>query len=55
MGLGSRRKRAGVTLVEIAFVVAIIGILAGIGAFLMRDTIPAWRTRKAACSTCCIG
>src|SRR5687767_14220967 len=48
MGLGTRRYRGGVTLVEIAFVIAIIGIMAAIGAILMRETIPSWRTRQAA-------
>jgi len=43
-----RRRRAGVTLLEIAIVVGIIGILAAVGAMLMRDTIPGWRTRRAA-------
>lgn len=44
----SRRHRAGVTLLEIAIVVGIVGILAAVGAMLMRDTIPGWRTRRAA-------
>ncbi|MBM4368129.1 MAG: prepilin-type N-terminal cleavage/methylation domain-containing protein [Deltaproteobacteria bacterium] len=42
------RSRRGVTLIEIAIVTAIIGILAGIGAGLLTETIPSWRTRRAA-------
>jgi len=42
------RNRRGVTLIEIAIVVAIIGVLASIGAGLMNDLIPSWRTRQAA-------
>lgn len=40
--------RRGVTLVEIAIVVAIIGVLAAIGAAMLNDLIPSWRTRRAA-------
>lgn len=40
--------RRGVTLVEIAIVVAIIGVLAAIGAALLNELIPSWRTRRAA-------
>ncbi len=42
------RKRRGVTLVEIAIVIAIIGILAAIGAGMLTETMPKWRTRRAA-------
>ncbi len=42
------RSRRGVTLIEIAIVVAIVGILAATGAGLLTDTIPSWRTRRAA-------
>jgi prepilin-type N-terminal cleavage/methylation domain-containing protein len=42
------RTRRGVTLVEIAIVVAIIGILAAVGAGMMSDLMPSWRTRRAA-------
>lgn len=42
------RSRRGVTLIEIAIVIAIIGVLAGIGAGLLTDMIPTWRTRQAA-------
>ncbi len=40
--------RRGVTLVEIAIVVALIGILAAIGAGMMNELMPSWRTRRAA-------
>ena len=46
----SLASRRGVTLVEIAIVVALIGVLAGIGAGLLTDMIPTWRTRQAATS-----
>ncbi len=42
------RTRRGVTLVEIAIVIAVIGVLAAIGAGMLQQTIPAWRTRRAA-------
>lgn len=42
------RSRQGVTLIEIAIVVAIVGLLAAVGAGLLTDTIPSWRTRRAA-------
>ncbi len=42
------RGRRGVTLVEIAIVVAIIGVLAAIGAGLLTELIPSWRARRAA-------
>ena len=42
------RGRRGVTLVEIAIVVALIGILAAIGAGMMNELMPSWRTRQAA-------
>jgi len=42
------RARRGVTLVEIAIVVALIGILAAIGAGMMTELMPSWRTRRAA-------
>lgn len=41
-------RRRGVTLVEIAIVIAIIGILAAIGAGMLTETMPKWRTRRAA-------
>ncbi len=41
-------RRRGVTLVEIAIVIAIIGILAAIGAGMLTQTMPKWRTRRAA-------
>ncbi len=42
------RSRRGVTLVEIAIVVALIGVMAAIGAGMLGETIPQWRTRRAA-------
>ena len=42
------RSRRGVTLVEIAIVVAIIGVLAALGAGMVNKLIPSWRTRRAA-------
>lgn len=42
------RSRRGVSLVEMAIVVAIISILAAIGAGLINRTLPRWRTRQAA-------
>ncbi len=42
------RSRRGVTLMEIALVVAMIGILASIGASMLTKQIPTWRTRRAA-------
>jgi prepilin-type N-terminal cleavage/methylation domain-containing protein len=42
------RHRRGVTLVEIAIVLAIISILAAIGGPLLSKSLPRWRTRRAA-------
>ena len=41
-------SRRGVTLVEIAMVIAIIGVLAGTGSALLSDMIPTWRARQGA-------
>lgn len=46
--LQPRRTRSGVTLVEIMVVVAIMTIMAAVGATIMRDLIPRWRARRAA-------
>ncbi len=43
-----RRQRRGVTLVEIAIVLAIISILAAIGGPLLSKSLPRWRTRRGA-------
>jgi prepilin-type N-terminal cleavage/methylation domain-containing protein len=42
------RARRGVTMLEIAIVVAIIGILAAVGAGTLRDKVPQWRSRRVA-------
>lgn len=42
---GSRR---GITLIEIAIVVAIIGVVAALGSAALTKTMPSWRTRRAA-------
>lgn len=43
-----RRRRSGVSMIEMAVVVAIIGILAAIGSMMMTGTLPSWRTRQGA-------
>lgn len=42
------RSRRGLTLIEIAIVVAIIGVLAAIGFGSIREALPRYRTRQAA-------
>lgn len=46
--LRRRALRAGVTLVEIAIVVAIFGIMSALAAQSMVGMLPSWRTRRAA-------
>jgi prepilin-type N-terminal cleavage/methylation domain-containing protein len=43
----ARAGQRGFTLLEMAITIAIIGILAAIGATLLTETIPSWRTRRA--------
>lgn len=45
---GGLRARSGVTLLEIAIVVAILGIVAGMAGTSLTRTLPSWRTRRAA-------
>lgn len=46
--LRSTRRRAGATLVEIAIVVAIFGIMSALAAQAMSGMVPSWRTKQAA-------
>jgi prepilin-type N-terminal cleavage/methylation domain-containing protein len=41
-------SRRGVTLVEMAIVLAIVGILAALAGPMLTETMPSWRTRRAA-------
>lgn len=43
-----RRQRRGVTMIEIAIVLAIIAIMAGMAAGSLMPLLPSWRTREAA-------
>ncbi len=43
-----RRRRSGVSLLEIAIVLAIVGIMAALAGTLLSNTLPSWRTRRAA-------
>lgn len=43
-----RRSRSGFSLIEMAIVVAIFGILAALSATMVSSWIPTWRTRQAA-------
>lgn len=45
---GRLRARAGLTLLEIAIVVAILGIVAAMAGTSLTRTLPSWRTRRAA-------
>lgn len=42
------RHRGGVTLIEIVIVISIISILAAIGGPMLTESLPRWRTRRAA-------
>lgn len=44
----ARRARRGVTMLEIAIVVSIVGIMTAIGASYLSPMLPSWRTRRAA-------
>jgi prepilin-type N-terminal cleavage/methylation domain-containing protein len=44
----ARARRRGLTLIEIAIVVAIAGILAALGGSLLTNLMPSWRARRAA-------
>lgn len=44
----ARSRRSGVTLVEIVIVISIISILAALGGPLLTESLPRWRTRRAA-------
>lgn len=46
----TRRRRQGVSLVEMAITVAIVTILAAVGAGMINETLPTWRARQAAYS-----
>lgn len=48
MRYSSLRSRRGVSLLEMAIVIAIISVLAAIGAGMISKTLPRWRTREAA-------
>ena len=41
-------SRRGVTLLELAIVVAIVGIMAALAGTMLTETLPSWRTRQAA-------
>lgn len=44
----ARRSRRGVTMVEIAIVMAIIAVMAGLAGSYLNPMLPSWRTRRAA-------
>lgn len=46
--MGRIHGRRGLSLLELAIVIAIIGIMAAVAGTLLTDSIPMWRTRRAA-------
>lgn len=44
----STRARRGFSMVELAIVIAVVGILAAVASYYVQPMLPAWRTRRAA-------